>query len=767
MDEQPRRRAMVISRRWLEASLLTFVIGFTVLGFLSTTIYRDQPPIPGRAVDPAGRVVFTREDVQAGQGVFEKYALMEYGSLFGHGAILGPDFTAEYLHIQSEEMNRLYAAEPALPGSPSAAERVVQELHENRYDPSADILTFTIGQALTFETLRSYYSDRFNNPEGQNIVPPLYIRDPAELHQLTAYFAWSAWTATANRPGFDYSYTNNWPPERLAGNNPTSDALVWSVLSIIALLGGSGLVLFFFGRYDWLGWRGEESERRRVRFRPPGDVALSPGQRATGWFFLVVALLFLAQTLYGGLLAHYRADPMGTFYGLNLTAFLPYNLARTWHLQLAIFWVAAAYLGAGIFIAPLIAGHEPKGQKHLAYLLLVALVVVVVGSLLGEAASVNNLLGGLWFWIGAQGWEYLDLGRLWQVLLTVGLFFWAFIIFRGLRPVLRGESPGNMPYLFFYASLAIPVFYAVGLLADPGSGFAVVDFWRFWVVHLWVEDFLELFTTATVAYAFVLLGIISERVATRVIYLSILLYSLGGVIGTLHHLYFNGSPAEFMALGAFFSAMEVIPLLLLTFEAWSFLQIGNVSTGTPHEFPHRWAVMFLVAVGIWNFLGAGVFGFLINLPIVSYYEIGTNLTVNHGHTAMFGVYGMLAIALLLFALRYIVRPDRWSTTAEKISFWSLNVGLAWMAIFSLFPIGILQINDSVVNGYWHARSLEFVLGDVVHFLEWTRLPGDALMILGGTLPLVYLAAQAVRHPKPVVAEREPGRAALFTEEVER
>jgi nitric oxide reductase subunit B len=203
--------------------------------------------------------------------------------------------------------------------------------------------------------------------------------------------------------------------------------------------------------------------------------------------------------------------------------------------------------------------------------------------------------------LGQQGWEYLDLGRLWQILLTVGLFFWAFLIFRGLRPRFRGESRGNMPYLFFYASLAIPVFYAVGLLANPSSGFAVVDFWRFWVVHLWVEDFLELFTTATVAHAFVLLGIVSERMATRVIYLSIVLYSIGGVIGTLHHLYFNGSPAQFMAFGAFFSAMEVIPLLLLTFEAWSFLGVGQVTTGAA-GFPHRWAVMFLVAVGFWNFV---------------------------------------------------------------------------------------------------------------------------------------------------------------------
>lgn len=767
MSARSSKRGMVISPLWLQGALLTFVLGFSILLFLATTIYRDEPPIPGRTVGPTGEVLFTKDDILGGQGVFEKYGLMEYGSLFGHGALLGPDFTAEYLHLQAEEMLRSTPAGLQSQDGLLPEERITRELHRNTYDVGTDTLTFSPGQVSSFNTLVQFYSARFNNPAGENIVPPSFIQDPEELRKLTAFFAWSAWTTTANRPGYDYSYTNNWPPEILVGNIPTADSISWSALSIIALLGGAGIVLFFFGRYDWLGWKGAEGEMRQIRFRPLQEVILTHGQQATAWFFLVVALLFLLQTLVGGFIAHYRADPQGTFYGVNLSSLLPYNLARTWHVQLAIFWVATAYLGAGIFITPLIAGREPKGQRGLAFILLAALTVVVFGSLAGEAASMRNLLGNLWFWFGAQGWEYLDLGRVWQVLLTGGMFFWAFIIFRGLRAKFRNESIGNMPYLFMYASLALPVFYAVGMMANPSSGFAVVDFWRFWVVHLWVEDFLELFTTTTVAYAFMLLGIVPEKVATRVIYLSIILYSIGGVIGTLHHLYFNGSPAQFMALGAFFSAMEVIPLLLLTFEAWSFLQIGEAKAGGPAQFPHRWAVMFLVAVGVWNFLGAGVFGFLINLPIISYYEIGTNLTANHGHTAMFGVYGMLALALLLFCLRYIVRPDKWSVRAERLAFWSTNIGLAWMAFINLFPIGMMQIYDSVQNGYWHARSLTFTLGYLVNALEWARLPGDALIIVGGAIPIMYLAVQAVLHPRQVVEPKEPGRAALFTEATEK
>jgi nitric oxide reductase subunit B len=535
---------------------------------------------------------------------------------------------------------------------------------------------------------------------------------------------------------------------------------VWSVLSLIALLGGIGLLFAAFGRWNFLGWRGRE--QASLSFRTPGDVALTPAQRACTWFFLVMAALFLLQTLVGAASEHYRAD-LASFFGIDLAQVFPYNLMRTWHVQLAIFWVATSFLAAGIFLAPMIAGREPRGQRWLALALLGALAVVVFGSMIGEWLGIFGLTGGLWAWFGNQGFEYLDLGRFWQILLSVGLFFWVAILFRGLRGRLRNEHVANMPWLFFFAALAIPAFYAVGLLARPESHFTTADFWRFWVVHLWVEDFLELFTTVMVAYIFVLLGVVREKVALTVIFLDILLYSAGGVIGTMHHLYFSGTPAEHMALGAFFSAAEVIPLTFLTVEAWSFLQLGaRQESRSRTPFPHRWAVMFLVAVGFWNFLGAGIFGFLINLPIISYYQIGTALTANHGHAAMMGVYGMLATGLALFCLRYLIPEERWSERAAKLSFWSLNVGLAWMCFATLFPLGILQLYQSVSNGYYEARTLEYITNPTNALIEWLRLPGDVVFIVGGVLPLLYICYLGVRHTVPRITMEEP-RDILFTE----
>jgi nitric oxide reductase subunit B len=750
------RRELLVSRGWVQAVVLTLLFGFLVLGIMGYGTYSGQPPIPEKVVDPAGKTVFTGEDVREGQKVFLRNGLMEYGSVFGHGGYLGPDYTADYLRRSALAVRNHYGGS----GSDRAAARTVEDFQQNRYDPETQTLEFTEAQAVAFGEAAGHYGRYFGEPTTRYGLRPGAITDPKEIKQLTAFFGWSAWAAAAERPGKGYSYTNDWPPEPLVGNEATGNTVVWSVISLIALLGGLGLLFGAIGRWSFLGWHGRDQQS--LSFRTPGDVALTPAQRVCAYFFLVMAALFLLQTLVGAASEHYRAD-LASFFGLDLARILPFNVVRTWHVQLSIFWTATSFLAAGIFLAPMIAGREPRGQKWLAYGLLGALAVVVFGSLIGEFAGIHGWMGGLWSWFGNQGYEYLDLGRFWQILLSVGLFFWVVMLFRAMRGRLRNERLGNMPWMFFLAALAIPAFYAVGLLARPDASFPTADFWRFMVVHLWVEDFLELFTTVMVAYIFVLLGVVSERVALTVIFLDIVLYSVGGVVGTLHHLYFSGTPASAMALGAFFSAAEVIPLTFLTFEAWSFLQLGaNQESRSSTPFPHRWAVMFLVAVGFWNFLGAGILGFLINLPIVSYYEIGTALTAAHAHGAMMGVYGMLAAGFAAFCLRYLIPEERWSERAAKWSFWSLNLGLAWMIFATLFPLGILQLYESVNSGYFEARSLEYITNPTNVLIEWLRLPGDVLFIVGGVLPLLYLCYLGVRHTVPHVTMEEP-EDILFTD----
>ena len=743
-----------LSPWWRHSAILVMIVGFSVLSFVTILTYTNAPPIPEQAVDGTGTIVFTGADVQMGQEVFLKYGLMEHGTLWGHGAYLGPDYSAEYLHrlsevtrdtIATEEYGKLFAQ--LSPDQQSVASaRTIALLKENRYEPASRTFRLSSGEVAAYRIQLREWSDYFTRKDAAPGLPANYIQNPSELKALTAYFAWAAWATSANRPGKDYSYTNNWPYEPLVGNRPSTEAYVWSALSLITLLSGLGLILFVVGKFDYLGWKGEGPGAHISHSVPPA-LRLTPSQWATGWFFGVVALLFLVQSFLGGVLAHYRVET-GAFYGIDIARWLPYNLARTWHLQLAIFWIATAWVGGGLFLASWVGGEEPRHQKTGVYALLGALVAVVVGSLAGEFLGINDKLGNLWFWFGHQGSEYLDLGRLWQLLLAAGLLFWLFLMFRALKPAIKSPDKRELSSLFLYAAVAIPVFYLPALFYGPHTNFAIIDNWRFWIIHLWVEGFFELFATVLVAIMFHQMGVVSTKTATRLIYLDAILYLSGGIIGTGHHWYFTGQGTLNMGLASCFSALEVVPLTLLTLDAWDFIKLRKAQCSTCGQdlvWRQKWSIYFLMAVGVWNFVGAGVFGFLINLPIVSYFEVGTSLTANHAHAAMFGVFGMLALAVLVFCLRAMQSDTTWKQTEKfiRVGFWGANVGLALMIILDLFPGGVIQLWDSVANGYWHARRLTFLMGGTYHKLEWLRMLGDVVFLLAGALPITLGALRSI------------------------
>ena len=742
-------RSKTLSPWWRVGVLIAMIVGFSVLIGMTVSAYKDAPPIPDKVVDVNGATIFTGDDILTGQEVFLKYGLMENGSIWGHGAYLGPDFSAEYLHVLAVDAsaaiaNQTYGKTPEAldPAERSAVEaQVASLLKENRYDPSTHSLTFTEVEAASFESQIAKWTAYFAKPDNNAGLQAALISDPQELRQLAAFFAWTSWASVANRPDKSYSYTNNFPYDPLVGNVATTDTLVWSALSLIALLGGIALVLFAFGRWDFLGWKAEEAGHVHPKSMVTGVATAS--QRGVIKYFLIVALLVLAQGALGALVAHYRADP-ASFYGVDLSRIFPSNLARTWHLQLALFWIATAFVGGALFLAPAISGKEPKGQSAGVNVLFVALIIVVGGSLLGEWFGINDKLGNLWFWIGHQGWEFLDLGRFWQILLAVGLIFWLVLLIRAVLPARENPARNEIASLFMLVAVGIPVFYLPALFFTSTTNFTVVDVWRFWIIHLWVEGFFELFATVMVAIVFFLLGIVSHKTAARVIYLDAILFLGSGIIGTGHHWYWTGQSNITLALSAVFSALEVVPLTLLTLDAWDFIKLtrGKCEVcGEEVAMPHKWTFYFLMAVGFWNFVGAGVFGFLINMPIVSYYEVGTMLTPNHGHAALMGVFGMLGMALLTFALRQVLNDKQWTGIEKylRIGFWGLNIGLLLMVLITLFPGGVLQMVDVVNNGYWHARSPAFLGGSLIKFIEWIRIVPDLIFGVAGVLPIVIAA----------------------------
>ncbi|TAN37706.1 MAG: nitric-oxide reductase large subunit [Verrucomicrobia bacterium] len=741
-----------LSAWWRRGALIVMALGFLTLTIVTFLTYQNAPPIPAQVVTENGQVLFTSEDIEHGQEIFLKYGLMEHGTMWGHGAYLGPDYSATYLHREAEiTRDALAQARFQQPAAKLNATDLVSVeaavkgvLKPNRYDNKTDKLVYTAAEAASFAQQVQEWTEYF--AKGAPGQPAGYIKQADELKPLTAYFAWAAWATRANRPGRDYSFTSNWPYDPLAGNTPSAHTYLWSAISLMFLLGGLGTVLFLCGKFNYLGWRGDE--RPPLSTTPAARLTLTPSQKATALYFLVVGVLFLLQSLVGGALAHYRVEP-NAFYQLNLAKYLPYNLLRTWHLQLAVFWIATAWVAGGLFLAPLIGGAEPRGQKAGVLVLLGALAVVVFGSLGGEYLGINNQLGQLWFWLGHQGSEYLDLGRFWQVLLAVGLIFWLWLMFRALKPALAANSKTKeLTTLFLIAATGVVLFYVPAFFYGPRTNFAIIDNWRFWIIHLWVEGFFELFATVIVALMFVQMGVVTIRTATRVVYLDAILYLAGGIVGTAHHWYFTGQETLSMALGGCFSALEVVPLTLLTLDAWDFIRLHRaeeVAGGTALATGQKWAINFLIAVGVWNFVGAGVFGFLINMPIVSYFEMGTTLTPNHGHAAMFGVFGMLALAVLVFGLRAMLADETWQRLENyfRVGFWGLNLGLGLMIVLNLFPAGVLQLFDVLKHGYAHARSLEFTMHGWFHTTEWIRLLGDMVFLVVGVIPLTLGIVMAV------------------------
>lgn len=744
-----------ISKWWRYSVLIVVVIGFTILGFITRLAYDNAPPIPLKVQSEEGKGLFTKEDILNGQSLFFKYNLMEHGTLWGHGAYLGPDYSAEYLHQEAVGIRNLLAKdsyglsfdELSEKQQGLVADSTVRMLKNNLLDPSTEILTFPNEKIEAFKQAVNYWSTYFKN--GAPGLPENYIQDPKELHELVSFFSWASWGASAIRPGTNDTYTNNFPFDPVAGNHPSSDAYFWSAASLVVLIGGIGFLLFLFGKFDFLGWKADKAERH-FHVTHEQMKKLTPSQKAIGKFFALTAALFLAQALIGGGLAHYRVE--STFYGLPIADLFPYNLLRTWHLQLAIFWIATAWVAGGLFIAPLLSEHEPKYQKQGVNLFFGALVIVVVGSLIGEFLSSKGVFKEWWFWVGNQGSEYLDLGRFWQYLLIVGFLFWLFLLYRSLNPMNRSLKNRELIVLFFIAGAAIPIFYIPAIFYDTHTNYSIIDNWRFWIIHLWVEGFFEVFATVLVAVIFTHMGLVRLGVALRVIYLDALLYLGAGVVGTGHHWYFTGQTNVNMALSACFSAAEIIPLTLLTLDAWDFIKTSRTrcsECGKALAGRQLWTLYFLIAVGVWNFVGAGVFGFLINLPVISYFEIGTNLTPNHGHAAMFGVFGMLAIALTMFCVRTGQSDTSWDKVKKwvRLGFWGMNIGMVLMVLLDLFPAGLIQLWDSMNNGYWHARQISFIMGGTFHVLEWVRLMGDMTFIVVGVFPTVYAVLYTYFHEK--------------------
>ncbi|AVR47165.1 nitric oxide reductase large subunit [Christiangramia fulva] len=720
---------------WI-AFILIITASFAVLGYYGFEIYQKAPPMPTKIVTTDGQTVFDGQDIKDGQNVWQSLGGQEVGSIWGHGAYTAPDWTADWLHrealfILNHWSEKEFDVSYEKLGSEEQAklERRLQiELRNNTYDPGNKTISISPIRAEAIKYLNSYYKGLFmNDPKLDELrnnyaIPENSIKDETRMRQMTGFFFWTSWAAVTERPGAEVTYTHNWPADDLVGNKATGDLLLWTGFSVILLLFGIGIMIFYHARM-----KEEEGPDKPVQ-DPLMRQTITPSMKAVKKYIWVVSLLILIQVTFGVITAHYGVEG-DAFYGLNLADILPYSISRTWHVQLGILWIATAWLATGLYIAPAVSGKDPKFQKLGVNFLFICLLIIVLGSMAGQWMGVMQKLGLTQnFWFGHQGYEYVDLGRFWQIFLLVGLFVWLALMVRPLIPVLkRKTSERNLLLMFLVSSAAIALFYAAGLMWGRQTNLAIAEYWRWWVVHLWVEGFFEVFATVVSAFLFVRLGLLRTKTATLNILLATIIFLSGGIIGTFHHLYFSGTPKAVMALGATFSALEVVPLVLIGYEVY---ENYRLSKSTQWLKDYKWPIYCLIAVAFWNFLGAGIFGFIINPPIALYYMQGLNTTAVHAHTALFGVYGMLGIGLMLFVLRSIYRVKIWNEKLMSFSFWSINIGLLLMVVLSLLPLGLLQTVASVNKGMWYARSSEFLHQPGMDTLRWLRVIGDTIFAIG-------------------------------------
>lgn len=754
-------------KNWWKMFMLIFAVSIAVVGYIGYKTYEFAPPVADFK-DSQGQVVFEAKSVTEGQKVFLATGLMEYGSYLGDGGMRGPDYTGEALNLTARWMNEYYLDKDTDYDTldergKKLREHMVRaqvqlELKENRYDEATNAVTMNDAQVYAHEKLVRYYGEVFG--EGGELAgaeafePANYISDPTEIKDLTAFFYWGGWLCAAQRPNptqagafLPYSYTHNWPYDPLAGNEPHTGLVLWSVIGTLVVILAIGVIFYYYGKMD----REAVMEQQQSQLPPfaTGDQVdqfkPTPTQVATYKFFAVASILFLIQVI-AGLLTVADFTHFFAKYDIPFNEFLPVTITRAWHSQISILWIAVCWFAATIWVLPLICRPEPSGQLKWINTLFWMLVVVAVGGAAGIPLGIKGFLSDTnTYWFGLQGWEFLQIGRFYHIILFLSFIMWLVICTRGLWPALRQRQSWSLPNWMVYSIAGIIFMFTASFVATRETNFVIADFWRWCTVHMWVEAFFELFTTIIVAYFLYLMGFVSHRVAARVVYLGAVLFLGSGLIGISHNFYWNAKSIETIAFGGVLSSLQVAPLVLLTIGAWQFRKMPESTLsklreqgGSTATFGLGVAFLFLVGVNFWNFLGAGVLGFMINLPIVNYYQHGTYLTVNHGHAALMGVYGNLAVAAMLFCARWNVGADRWSPRLLKCVFWSLNIGLALMVILDLFPVGIHHLIAAMSEGgYAFARSQEYIQGSVFQTLTWLRGIGVVVFVLGGVLPLTY------------------------------
>ncbi len=728
----------LLSRKGLYAAF--WIIGIamvTVLIVFTARLSKEVPPIPQTVKSVSGDTLYTYNDVVDGKVFFQQFDLTDYGTLLGMGAYLGPDFSAEFFHKRAEFLYEYYAKEifqksrKELNSMELAGikERVKQDFRKETFLKENGVL-YSPGSALAYQENKKYLVNFLVNGDKSRAWRSGVIRKE-EAEKISAFVDWSQLVASSIRPGTNRTWSNNWPKEPLVDQDTNWNSHFYSLWEFLLLWPLSIAVVFIAYEYFF-------KTREEEALEKPFEVkAMFASQKKLLKYVPIVSLFLLIQVIIGGYMAHLYMDPVNNF--IISQEILPFNVMRALHTNIAILWVAIGWLVGGLLIAPWVANEDLK-FPWLVDVLWVALLVVGGGGLTGIYLGATGHMREVWFWLGNEGRELLNLGRVWDIGLVIGLVMWFLMVVSLVR---KAKENNILVGTIIWSAFGVATLYIAGMMPIHKivPNYTVDDYYRWWVVHLWVELTFELFAAGVLAYLTVLLGLVSRKTAERIMLFELGLIMASGTLGVGHHYWWQGLDEYWIAVGGIFSALEPLPLVLLMIEAWKNKEdIRKQGQDFPYAVPFMW----LAGSAALNWFGAGFLGMVINTPTVNYYAHGTYLIMPHGHVALLGAFGYISLAFIYFTARTnaLVNHLEWNDRLSQWGFWLLTIGVILFALPTII-IGFMQTEVAFESGYYAARSRE-VLEKVSGWIMFRVVP-DTMMIFGAaivfydTVKKVYLS----------------------------
>lgn len=720
-----------MSRKGLYTSFwFIAIIMVSALIYFTANLQKEVPPIPKEVKSVGGELLYTYDDVVEGKGYFQEFDLMDWGTMLGMGAYMGPDFSTDFMHYRAEFLYDFYGKEiyGKLNKDLTAIERgAVKERVKEDMKKQTHLLetttTYTDASALAYHKNVDYLVNILVNGDPQRAFKGGIIR-VEEAKKIACFVDWAQLVASSNRTGTNRTWSNNWPPEPMLDQDVNFNAHKVSLWEFLILWTFTILVIFL--SYEYL-FKKEEGEVLEPAIK---ITKMFKSQTKLLKYIPIVALLFVVQLILGGYLAHLYTNPTEDF--ILSQNILPFNIIRSMHTQIAILWVAVGWLVGGLLIAPWVANKDHK-FPWLVDVLWIALLVVAVGSIAGLYLGATGQMRDTWFWLGNEGRELINLGRVWDIGLVIGLVFWFLLILSLIR-----KAATNNPLVgtIIWSAFGIATLYIAGMMPIHKimPNYTVDDYYRWWVIHLWVELTFELFAAGVIAFFTVTIGLISQKTAVRVMFFELFLIMMSGTLGVGHHYFWQGLDEYWIAIGGIFSALEPLPLALMLVEA---MKNYREKMHLGEEMQFKTPFMWLAGSAILNWIGAGFLGMVINTPTISYYSHGTYLIMPHGHVALLGAFGYVSIAFLYMTSRAnsLAKGTIWNDKLSKWGFWILTIGTLLYAIPTLI-IGMEQTRIAHDLGYFAARQHEVLQG--MKFWMWVRTLPDGMMILGGVIVFIDL-----------------------------